>query len=346
MYVYGEDYKIKNERKKMRGFIALLKLEDYGPNVKRHEKTLSKPKEDRLKLMKACNANLEPIFLLFSDPKKKIDEILDKDASKSPDYESEYNNVFHRLWKIEDKDDINMIKGLMKTKGLFIADGHHRYETALNYRDEMRKKHSGFSGNELFNYMMVQFNPMDERLTILPTYRLISNLSNLNINDVLDKVNEFFDVEEIAFSSNEKKSEKIVSMLKKTGEEGKKVFALYHDKKGHLLALKDIDVMNRFGSGSMILRKLDVSILHTIVIEKILGITDVEKNLKYTRDEDEAVTLVDEGKYQFSLFLNPPTLDELKLVSKNNENMPQKSTYFYPKQITGLVMNVLDGEIE
>ena len=346
MYVYEEDYKIKNERKKMRGFIALLKLEDYGSNVKRHEKTLSKPKEDRLKLMRACNANFEPIFLLFSDPKKKIDGILDKNASKSPDYEVEYSNVFHRLWKIENINDIDTIKKLMKTKGLFIADGHHRYETALNYRNEMRKKHPSFKGNELFNYMMVQFNNMDERLTILPTHRLIYNLPNLNINNALNKVNEFFDVEKIIFSADEKKSKKIVSILKKMGQGGKKAFALYHDKKCHILTLKDIDAMNKFGSGSEVLRKLDVSILHTLIIEKILGIADVEKNLKYTRDENEAVSLVDEGKYQLSLFLNPPVLDELKSISENNENMPQKSTYFYPKQITGLVMNVLDRKVE
>lgn len=346
IYVYEEDYTIRDKNKKMRGFIALLKLEDYGHNVKRHEKTLSSPKEDRLKLMRACPANLEPIFLLFSDPEKKIDFILDKNASKSPDYEVEYSNVFHRLWKIEDKDDINMIKNLMKTKGLFIADGHHRYETALNYRNEMRKKYPNVSGKELFNYMMIQFNNMDERLTILPTYRLIYNLPNLDINDVLNKANEFFDVEEIEFLPNEKKSEKIVSILKKRGEEGKKVFALYHDKRCYLLTLKDVEVMSRFSSDSMTLRKLDVSILHTLLIKKILGITDVEKNLKYTRDENEALSLVDEKKYQLSLFLNPPTLDELKSISKNNENMPQKSTYFYPKQITGLVMNALDGEIE
>lgn len=344
MYVYEEDYTIKGKNKKMRGFIALLKLEDYGHNVKRHEKTLSKPKEDRLKLMRACNANLEPIFLLYSDPSRKIDEILDRNASKKPDYEAEYNNVFHRLWKIENPDDINTITGLMKPMPLSIADGHHRYETALNYRNEMRKKHPVFKGNELFNYMMVQFNSMDERLTILPTHRLIYNLPNIDINGVLNKVKEFFDVEEIMFSENGNRGRKIAEKLKTLTD--KKVFALYHNKKSYLFILKDTNIMSRFGKGSEILRKLDVSILHTLVIEKILGITDVEKNLKYTRDENEAVSLVDEGKYQLSLFLNPIALDELKSISENNENMPQKSTYFYPKQLTGLVMNALDGEFE
>ena len=341
MYVYEEDYTINGKNKKMRGFIALLKLEGYETGkVKRHEKTLSKPKEDRLKLMKTCNANFDQIFLLYSDPEKKIDEILDRNAKRKPDYEVKYNDVVHRLWTITRKDDIDEIVKTMKPKPLFIADGHHRYETALNYRNYMREKHPDFSGDELFNYMMVQFNNMDERLNILPTHRLIHSIPNLNIDRVFEKLKEFFDVEKITLP--EKKSEKIVDMLKKIGQEGKKVFALYHDKKCYILTLKDINLMNKFGAGSGVLRKLDVSILHTLIIEKILGITDVEKHVKYTRDENEAVKLVDEGKYQLSLFLNATTLDELKAVSEANENMPQKSTYFYPKQLTGLVMNVID----
>ncbi|MBA3044498.1 DUF1015 domain-containing protein [archaeon] len=122
------------------------------------------------------------------------------------------------------------------------------------------------------------------------------------------------------------------------------MFALYHDKKCYTLTLKDINVMGEFGKGSEVLRKLDVSILHTLIIEKIMGITDVERHVKYTRNGQEAVQLVDEGKYQLSLFLNATTLDELKAISETNENMPQKSTYFYPKQLTGLVMNVIDGK--
>ncbi|MCG2826424.1 MAG: DUF1015 domain-containing protein, partial [Thermoplasmatales archaeon] len=221
-------------------------------------------------------------------------------------------------------------------------DGHHRYETALNYRNYMREKHSDFKGNEFFNYMLVQFNNMDERLSILPTYRLIHSIPEMNIDVMLGKIKEFFDVEKIDLP--EKKSEKIIGVLEKIGEEGKKVFALYHDKKCYILTLKDIRVMNQFGRGSEILRKLDVSILHTLIIEKILGITDVERHVKYTRNGQEAVKLVDEGKYQLSLFLNATTLDELKAISETNENMPQKSTYFYPKQLTGLVMNVIDGK--
>ena len=343
MYVYEEDYTINGKNKKMRGFIALLKLEGYETGkVKRHEKTLSKPKEDRLKLMKTCNANFDQIFLLYSDPEKKIDEILDRNAKRKPDYEVKYNDVVHRLWTITRKDDIDEIVKTMKPKPLFIADGHHRYETALNYRNYMREKHPDFSGDELFNYMMVQFNNMDERLSIMPTHRLIYNIPELNVDETLEKLKEFFDVEKMVLPEN--KGEKIVDMLKK--KKNKKVFALYHDKKCYILTLKDINLMNKFGAGSEVLRKLDVSILHTLIIEKILGITDVEKHLKYTRDEDEAVKLVDEGKYQLSLFLNATTLDELKAASEANENMPQKSTYFYPKQLTGLVMNAIEGKIE
>lgn len=339
MYVYDEIYTMNGKNKKMRGFIALLKLEGYETGkVRRHEKTLSKPKEDRLKLMKNCNANFDQIFLLYSDSEKKIDEILDKNAEGKPDYEAKYGDVVHRLWTVSSRGDIDEIVKTMKPKPLFIADGHHRYETALNYRNYMREKHPDFSGDELFNYMMVQFNNMDERLSILPTYRLIHSISELNIDEMFEKIKKFFDVEKIALP--EKKGEKIVDILKE--KKNKKVFALYHDKKCYILTLKDISVMSRFGRGSEILSKLDVSILHTLIIEKILGITDVEKHLKYTRNEDEAVKLVDEGKYQLSLFLNATTLDELKAVSETNENMPQKSTYFYPKQITGLVMNVLD----
>ncbi len=359
IYVYAQEYYLGESEgfeKKMRiGFISLSKLEDFGEGgIHPHENTLAKPKEDRLRLIKSCNANFSPIFGLFSDPSKRIDSIL-KDAMRQPPlYDlADDAGVRHTLWAIRENRAIQIITGQMSDKQIFIADGHHRYETAINYRNEMRKKTPNFTGDEPFNHVMMYFtNTNSEGLSILPIHRIVNNLKDFDKKKIVDEARFFFDIESFTFNEYEEKNvrQRLFSEMKNRGENGH-IFGMYlGDNEYLLLTLKGEGQVAR-GKGQeknmpSPLKTLDVTILHTLFIEKALGISEEslseQKNITYTINEIEAVKGVREGKYQLALFLNPTKIEEVQAVAAAGEKMPQKSTFFYPKLITGLVMNKLE----
>ena len=359
IYVYSQEYHLGEtegfEKKKRIGFIALSKLEDFGEGgIHPHENTLSKPKEDRLKLLQHCNANFSSIFGLFSDPSKRIDSVLKDYMRHSPLYDLvDDAGMRHTLWAIRDNRAIQIITSVMSDKQVFIADGHHRYETAINYRNEMRGKLPDFSGEELYNYVMMYFtNTNSEGLSILPIHRLVSNLSDFDKKKMVEKAGEFFNIEKLSFNESDEKAvrKRLFSDMKERGEK-EHIFGMYiGDDDYILLTLKEggqgSGVRGQEEVNSKQLKKLDVTILHTILIEKILGISDKslaeQKNITYTISGDEAIKDVKSGKYQIALFLNPTKIEEVKDVAAAGEKMPQKSTFFYPKLITGLVMNKLE----
>ena len=359
IYVYSQEYHLGEtegfEKKKRIGFIALSKLEDFGEGgIHPHENTLSKPKEDRLKLLQHCNANFSSIFGLFSDPSKRIDSVLKDYMRHSPLYDLvDDAGMRHTLWAIRDNRAIQIITSVMSDKQVFIADGHHRYETAINYRNEMRGKLPDFSGEELYNYVMMYFtNTNPEGLSILPIHRLVSNLSDFDKKKMVEKAGEFFNIEKLSFNESDEKAvrKRLFSDMKERGEK-EHIFGMYiGDDDYILLTLKEggqgSGVRGQEEVNSKQLKKLDVTILHTILIEKILGISDKslaeQKNITYTISGDEAIKDVKSGKYQIALFLNPTKIEEVKDVAAAGEKMPQKSTFFYPKLITGLVMNKLE----
>ncbi|MBI3582671.1 MAG: DUF1015 domain-containing protein [Nitrospinae bacterium] len=359
IYVYSQEYHLGEtegfEKKRRLGFIALSKLEDFGEGkIHPHENTLAKPKEDRLKLMQHCNANFSSIFGLFSDPSKRIDSVLKDYMRHSPLYDLvDDAGMRHTLWAIRDNRAIQIITGVMSDKQVFIADGHHRYETAINYRNEMRGKLPNFSGEELYNYVMMYFtNTNSEGLSILPIHRLVSNLSDFDKKEIVKKAGEFFNIEKLSFNESDEKAvrKRLFSDMKERGEK-EHIFGMYiGDDDYILLTLKEggQEEVNskQYGVGSKQVKKLDVTILHTLLIEKILGISEKslaeQKNITYTISWDEAIKDVKAGKYQIALFLNPTKIEEVKDVAAAGEKMPQKSTFFYPKLITGLVMNKLE----
>ena len=357
IYVYSQEYHLgetEGFEKKMRlGFIALSKLEDFGEGkIHPHENTLAKPKEDRLKLMQHCNANFSSIFGLFSDPSKRIDSVLKDYMRHSPLYDMvDDAGMRHTLWAIRDNRAIKIITSVMSDKQIFIADGHHRYETAINYRNEMRGKLPNFSGEELYNYVMMYFtNTNSEGLSILPIHRLVSNLSDFDKKKIVEKAGEFFNIEKLSFNESDEKTvkQKLFSDIKERGEK-EHIFGMYLGNDEYLLlTLKDEDVLDRLITNSRhpSWKKLDVTILHTLLIEKVLGVSEKnlaeQKNITYTISGDEAIKDVKAGKYQIALFLNPTKIEEVKDVATAGEKMPQKSTFFYPKLITGLVMNKLE----
>ena len=341
VYIYEEEFSINGIHAKFKGCIVRVKIEEFSKGVVLpHEETLSKAKEDRFNLMKATNCNFSQIYSLYMDSEHKIVNRLDKLSDCKPEIElTDGDKVTHRLWIVTDKDEINAICGDFADKKLYIADGHHRYETALNYRNYCRENGIGDGGEDYVMMMLVDME--HDGLVVLPTHRLVRDLESFDKEKILNDCKEYFDVSEESDVSNAE------SKLKELYDEGKKAFAFYSGDKGYnLLVLKDEKVIEKLlPNKSRATQGLDVTVLHTLVLEKIFGI-DAENmakqiNLTYTRLFDEAIESVDTGKAQCAFILNPTRVTEIRDVAAAGEKMPQKSTYFYPKLITGLVMNKL-----
>ncbi len=341
VYIYEEEFSINGIHAKFKGCIVRVKIEEFSKGVVLpHEETLSKAKEDRFNLMKATNCNFSQIYSLYMDSEHKIINRLDKLSECKPEIElTDSDEVTHRLWIVTDKDEINAICGDFADKKLYIADGHHRYETALNYRNYCRENGIGDGGEDYVMMMLVDME--HDGLVVLPTHRLVRDLESFDKEKILNDCKEYFDVSEESDVSNAE------SKLKELYDEGKKAFAFYSGDKGYnLLVLRDEKVIGELlPNKSKATQGLDVTVLHTLVLEKIFGI-DAENmakqiNLTYTRLFDEAIESVDTGKAQCAFILNPTRVTEIRDVAAAGEKMPQKSTYFYPKLITGLVMNKL-----
>lgn len=346
-YVYDEIYRLPSgEERIRRGFIALAELEEFGGGIIPHERTLAGPKADRLKLMRATGAQFGQIFMLYSDPENTINRLLDQATTNPPVYDfeddSEGQPVRHRLWILTRPDVIEEVARRMADKSLFIADGHHRYETALNYRNEMRDEgRECREGSENYNNRMMTFvNFEDAGLTILPTHRVIHSLDKLDWNSLSSRLEENFIPEEIDSLDN---------LLART-EAGKKehVFGLYGKGKYFLLTLKPDRKPEAVvpGEFSPAWKNLDVSILQTLILDSILGIgaekLEAHSNVRYYRLAREAVEEVNSGKAQMIFFLNPTRAGQVKKVAAKGGKMPPKSTDFFPKILTGLVINKIN----
>jgi len=342
IFPYKIDYEIKNQKKTMSGFFVLLKLDPGYKMVKAHERTLSKPKADRLSLMRTCHANLEPIQLLYIDENDTIMKNIDEKIDEPVINVKGYDGFTHRLWRLEDENIISKITEKLSDKILFIADGHHRYQTAINYAGEVKKKTGNNDEDASFNYRMVILaNMFDEGLSILPTHRFIK-MPDINVDDLIKKLGEYFVVEEKtvdSFKGDYKSLSKKIKEELETKTEHK--FAMYIKNQYYILTLEDERIMDRFADDrSETWRTLDVSILHKIILEHLMGINEknLEDHVKYTRVDEEAIEFVDEGRYDLSFLMNATKIEELKAVADAGEHMPQKSTYFLPKMLSGLVM--------
>ena len=344
LYIYEEEFLEnvdKGEKNILRGFIARVRVEDFKNGVVLpHEETLSKAKEDRFNLMKATNCNFSQIYSLYIDEEKVTDNKLDNICkSTSPRYEFFDGLVTHRLWVVNDKLTIASICDDFADRKLYIADGHHRYETAINYRNYCRE--NNIYAPEAGFVMMMLVNMSHKGLVVHPTHRLIRDLENFDSKKLIKDCEEYFTAEEYADVKNAE------AVLKEKYDEGKCAFAFYDGGESFtLLTLKDRSVMaSVLPEKSEASRNLDVSVLHNLILERLLGI-DKENmanqvNLTYTRSAEEAVDSVVSGKSNCTFILNPTRVTEIGEVAAAGEKMPQKSTYFYPKIITGLVINPL-----
>ena len=347
IYVYGQEYFHETKRKKRIGFIARMKIEDPRESkVLPHEYTFAKPKEDRLNLIREVKANLSPIFTLFQDGDNKIRPILKSALKTKPVFDVEFEGVRHILWKLDKEALIKKIQALMGDKDIFIADGHHRYEVAVIYRDEMRNKTGqrstvhGPRKNKGYDYVMIYFSPLNqEGLTILSTHRLVKGI-NIDIEELLEQLKVYFYIK--TFKAANHLFQKMASAKK-----GEYAFGMYSKNKiFYLLKLKEnvplVDVIKEDKSKEW--KRLDVSVLHGLIFDNILDLREKVRNeecIVYTRDPDYAISEVDKGNCTLAFFLNPTRVSQVRAIAKIGDRMPHKSTYFYPKLLSGLVINKL-----
>jgi uncharacterized protein (DUF1015 family) len=328
MYAYYQEYRIEGQAKVQRGLIALLDLANSGAGIIPHEQTLAAPKQDRLRLMQSLEGNEDLIYMLYSDKRLEVNGIMEKEISgREPEIEvtDEYGTI-HRIWAITDRAALQKIRKAMMSPDLFIADGHHRFETSITFMRECLQKGWKPAEVESFDKRMVTcFNSADG-VTILPTHRLIRDLPAFDPERFLLHIKDSFTVEPVA------SLQALWEEMRKRRDE--KVFGFYPAslRKFYLLSLK---------KGMLSEPELDVSILHSLLLERFLGIDEAklsaQSNIDYARDRDECVRLVNKGKYQAVFFLNSTTAEQLQRIASRGQRMPQKSTDFFPKLLTGLV---------
>lgn len=344
MYLYEEEFLSqvdRGDRRSVLGLVCRVRLEDFANGVVLpHEETLSKAKEDRFQLLSATRCNFSSIYSLYRDEGGLTRQrLLNLKNTCPPRYEFSDGLVTHRLWVVNDPVAIQALREDFAGRKLYIADGHHRYETGLRYRDTLEEQGTYLPGA---SYTLMTLTDMaDPGLTVFPTHRLVRGVEGFEESALLAACQEDFILEP---QQNRADSEKALENLY---QEGKHAFALYSGREWTVLTLKDPAVMEALLPGtSPAYRTLDVSILHSLVLERLLGIDKEnmasQKNLTYTRSAEEAQRSVDQGESQCCFLLNPTRVEEIGQVAQNGEKMPQKSTYFYPKLITGLVVNSLE----
>jgi len=337
-YIYEEIFNHNGEEKSFKGIFARVRLEEFEKKVVLpHEETLSKAKQDRFLLMEHTDCNFSPIYLLYLDEERKIVERINENSKRKPDISfMNEDGVLQNLWVLDDEKEVLEIEKGFINKQLFIADGHHRYETALNFRNKKRQENPDFTGEEGYNFVMSFLIDMDNPgLIVFPTHRMLKELENFSEDDILDKLSKNFIVEKINDTDIEKGIE----------TESEKIFGFYTGKDYYYkVTLKDENLtLKEMPDASEYYRALDVSVLHSMILEKYFGIDKenmaYQKNLVYTRSYEEAIKGVKSGEFQCSFIINATKIRQIKDISQNNEKMPQKSTYFWPKLVTGIVMN-------
>lgn len=318
-FVYFQRFAVpgENEVRMRKGFVGVGQLEDYSKKIVfPHERTLTGPKKDRLELLRRTRTQFEQIFMLYEDPAQRIDGVMDEVARTKPDIQikDEYG-VEHTMWTLKDREKVSFIQAQMADKKLIIADGHHRYETALAYREEMH----GEKGSD--RIPMTFFNMNSPGLAILPAHRVLANLPGFDSKTLFNRASQFFD--------------------SSTGD--RVTIGVFVDGRLSSLQLKpSLDLASLLPDLSGKQRTLDVVILHRVILEKCLGITEdavkKESYITYVRERDAAINAVREGKAQVAFLLNPTRLDQMRDIAYEGNVMPQKSTDFYPKVLSGLTM--------
>jgi uncharacterized protein (DUF1015 family) len=356
LYRYSQTFRVPGSapgspvQAERRGFIALGRIEDYSAGVVfRHEQTLAKPKADRLDLLRANRAHFGQIFMLYSGA-GKVDSLLDSGAARDADIEvtDEYD-VVHRVWRISDASVIAAVQQQMRDRKLIIADGHHRYETALTYRNERRSAADTGTGQPApYDSVMMTFVDMDQPeqdragLLILPTHRLAFGLLSFSAAHFQAEARKFFNLEEVDAGID---AARATAILRQAGHAGTALLAVMAERAFLMHTPKAIGT-SLFGSLSLRQQALDVVQLHKCLLEGVLKISEEsirnQENVSYCREAAEALSQVQSGKAQIAFLMNPVRIEQVRNIAFAGEVLPQKSTDFYPKLLSGLTIYALD----
>lgn len=347
-------------RRERMGFIGLGRLEDYGKKIVfPHERTLSAPKADRIELLRHTQAQTGQLFMLYDDPSSLVEELLREIVRNDSTFQlrDEYG-VLHRLWPVPNPDLIKSVRKEMAGKSLVIADGHHRYETALNYRNEQRSRTTGTHRDAPWEFAMMTFiNSHSKGLTVLPTHRVIRNLKDFNFDVFRKRLSATFDWYSYPFRNSDERDSTLEEFRKDLAKSGQTrrsigVYAGAAEQGGafYLFLLKrDVELEVQLPDISEGQRQLDVVLLHRLILEKGLGITPealvAEKNVTYEREMNNAIAAVDCGDAELACFLNPVRVDQVMRIALAGDALPQKSTDFYPKMLSGIAIYRPDDNI-
>lgn len=350
LYLYAQTFTVPGTRDvaERRGLIALGKVSAYEDGVVfPHEHTLAKPREDRLNLLRATRTHFGQIFMLYSDPEAQVEHLLAPSVEDEPDMSvlDEYE-VLHRVWRISDPARIAAAQEAMRDKKLLIADGHHRYETALAYRDECRERAADAGPdarrqNAPHEFVMMTFVRMESRgLVILPTHRVVHSLPKYDRERMLEKAKAFFSVDRIDLRAE---SRSATTLLQEAGSDGT-AFVVVTRQGPYLLRAKKNAVQEAMHHVSPRQRDLDVVQLHKIMLERVLGISEEsvrnQEHIAYERDAFEAISRVRQGA-NAAFLMNPARIEQVRDIAFAGEVLPQKSTDFYPKLLSGLTIYAL-----
>jgi uncharacterized protein (DUF1015 family) len=341
IHLYTQKFDFEGRSYSRSGLIVTLRLEEFAPGrILPHERTFAAAKQDRLQLMIAAQVNTSSIFGLYPGRCPELRQLKDMVAQRPPDCAvGDDLGIVNEMRAISDAREIATVQRELADKRLLIADGHHRYETALNYRRLRREQEHDPPGLKPYDYVMITLTAYDDPgLLILPTHRVVRRLDPQAARDFDRRAPEFFNIEEFT------DPDKFLARLKQSA--GALGAAIGTASKLRLLKLKDRSAMESAAAHMPLeVRRLDVSVLHALVLDRLLGIDEAAVRsgslIEYTVDASAALASVSEGKAAAAFLMNPPTIADVERVSDSGATMPEKSTYFYPKLLTGLVMNPL-----
>jgi len=334
-YVHEHVFTHQNIRKRRLGLTACVRLEPWEKGIMfPHENTVPGIKSDRLDLMRACAANFSPLLGLYEDMGQKVTKLLTSQAARKPAIDFAEAGETHKLWVANEPEFVQRVTHSLASKPIYIADGHHRYETALAYRDEKRQETPPGTGDQAFNFVMITLVSFsDTGLIVLPVHRLMRNLSSKVLTEFRSDLETLFELESVPLVETglpEIRGATTMVLGLKTGS----VIAL---KPRQPSSIKEIMPQEH----SEVYKRLDISIVQRLVIDKLIAL-DKNSSVAYTPDMLEARRLVESGEYQLAFLLNPIPVATIKAIADANDKMPGKSTYFYPKLPTGLVINSLE----
>jgi uncharacterized protein (DUF1015 family) len=336
-YVYSQEYTFNGQTNNRIGFFARVRLEDFDKgNICPHEMTLAKAKKDRAQLIRACRANFSPVFGLFSDPEGTIDAKLAAITKQPPLTEIDEDSVIHRMWRVHDSETVQFLSGSFKDKKVYIADGHHRYETSLAYYKE-----HGAEVPDSAHVMMFLTNLDAQSLAIYPIHRQLKCPQPFKRDHYIEQLKPYFNVESLPRGQT---ADQLTASLEKAGQDGVAFCVYLGQGDALLLKLKDIkNIVPFMENDSADLKVLDVYQLHTLVLRELLRIDtrkpEHQQHITYNVRTAESMANVDAGTFDMVFFMNATRMDQVRELAERGIRLPQKATYFYPKLLSGLVIN-------